>query len=368
MKISTFWKALDELTDAGASRWAWSERLGNDWKAVAPFLPSSGQLAKSIPCPSPGSDGCPREVISHADGTILAICGDRPKYCRDLTLTADDVRIHALDVRALADALVAAFSLTPPARQSGPATIMRIGSRDLQAGLGVPVFLCVFGATPRLRLADRDEILGIRPPLLLLCPTATSLPDEIADLLQRHGVSILGLDDAVAASAPGKLRPTPHGAAQVQILLDRLTAMAEADSGPKRAWALPPGAKWEDLTIRFTAAAWITVTYGGVTRPFEPDSFGLRNTKKQETAYKEAWKFFLALAIRNGRHPVHAATTQGTSKQQKQKQALSRALRDAFGIDDEPIEVERNDYVARFVLSADDLRQGRQGQVATKIR
>lgn len=368
MKISTFWKSLDELTDAGASRWIWRERLGSDWTAVAPFLPGSGQLAKSIPCPSPGSDGCPRQVVLHPDGTIRAICGDRPKSCRDLTLTADAVRIHALDMRALAGALVAAFALTPPARSSGPAPFMRIGSRDIQAGLGVPVFLCIPGATPRLSQADLDTLLGIRTPVLLLCPTTASLPDEIQEVLKRHGVSILGLDDALVASAPGKLRPTPHGTAQVQDLLDRLTAVAEADSGPKRIWALPNGAKWEDLTIRFTATAWITVTYGGVTRPFEPDSFGLRNTKKQETAYKEAWMFFLALAVLNGRHPVHAATAQATSKQQKHKQALSRALRDAFGIDGEPIAVEKNDYVARFVVSADGLRQGRQGQVATKIR
>jgi hypothetical protein len=51
--ISKFWKALDELTDGGSSHWGWQQRLGEEWKAVAPFLPATGKNGGVAPLPKP---------------------------------------------------------------------------------------------------------------------------------------------------------------------------------------------------------------------------------------------------------------------------------------------------------------------------
>jgi hypothetical protein len=120
MMISKFWKALDELTDGGSSHWGWQQRLGEEWKAVAPFLPATGKMAASLPCPNPGGEGCPRQVVLDRDGTASAVCGDSPKACKALDLPIDAIRIHALDARRFATALVAAFELSPPTRQPAP--------------------------------------------------------------------------------------------------------------------------------------------------------------------------------------------------------------------------------------------------------
>lgn len=368
MMISKFWKALDELTDGGSSHWGWQQRLGEEWKAVAPFLPETGKMAASLPCPNPGGEGCPRRVIVHGDGTASAICGDSPKACQSLEVARDALRIYALDRRSFAEALVKAMGLHPPTRNLAPSFIQRLGTRERAAGLGVPVFLCIPGATPKAAPHYLDEILETPTPVVLLCPTTASLPDTVAEPLRRHGVTLIPLDVAVMARAAGKLTLTPQGDAVIQNLLGRLGGMAAQAKGPQRAWELPPDTTWEDMTIRFTAAAWINVSVGGVTRAFEPDAFGLRNTKTQETTFKEAWKFFLALATQNGRHPVHCANSKDTQILQKNKQALSKALKKAFGLDGDPIQVVRGEYVTRFVLNADDLRQGRQGQSSTKFR
>jgi hypothetical protein len=232
----------------------------------------------------------------------------------------------------------------------------------------VPVFLCIPGATPKAAPQDLDEILETPTPVVLLCPTVASLPDIVTEPLRRHGVTIMPLDANLLARGAGKLSLTPQGDAVIQDLLGQLGDMAAQAKGPQRAWDLPPGTTWEDMTIRFTAAAWINVTVRGVTRAFEPDAFGLRNTKTQETNVKEAWKFFLALAVGNGRHVARLADSQGTPLLQKNKQALSRALIAAFGLEGDPIKVVKGEYVTKFVLSADDLRQGRQGQSSTKLR
>lgn len=368
MMISKFWKALDELSDGGSSRWGWEKRLGAEWNAVAPFLPATGKMAVSLACPNPGGDSCPRRVVQHGDGTASAVCGDSPKACKTLEVTTEALRIHALDTRKLMEALVKALALELPTRSPAPSLVMRLGTRERAAGLGVPVFLCVPGSTPRPKLQDLDDILGTPIPVILLCPTAGSLPDIVAEPLRRHGVTVMPLDGAIVVRGVGKLSLTPQGGAVVQKLLGQLGNMVDQAKGPQRIWDLAPGTKWEDMTIRFTAVAWINVAVSGVTRPFEPDAFGLRNTKKQESAYKAAWKFFLALAAGNGRHEVHGATTKETQTLQKNKQALSKALMNAFGLEGDPIRVVKGEYVTRFVLSADDLRQGRQGQSSTKFR
>ena len=368
MMISKFWKALDELTDGGSSHWVWQRRLGDEWKAVAPFLPATGKMAASLPCPNPGGEGCPRQVVLNGDGTASAICGDSPKACQSLEVTRDALSIHALDRRSFAEALVKAMELQPPIRNLAPSFIQRLGTRERAAGLGVPIFLCIPGATPKAAPRDLDEILETPNPVVLLCPTTAALPDTFAEPLRRHGVTLIPLDVAVISSGPGKFTLTPQGDAVMQDLLGQLGGMAAQAKGPQRAWDLPPGTTWEEMTIRFTAVAWINVSVGGVTRAFEPDAFGLRNTKTQKTAFKEAWKFFLELGAQNGRHAVHCANSKDTQLLQKNKQTLSKALKKAFGLEGDPIPVVKGEYVTRFVLSADDLRQGRQGHALTKFR
>ena len=366
MMISKFWKALDELSDGGSSRHGWDQRLGDEWKAVAPFLPTTGKLAASLACPNPGAAGCPRRVVQHSDGTASAVCGDSPKSCKTLDVSIDAIRIHALDMRKFAAALVAAFDLSPPARQIPPALIMRLGTRERAAGLGVPVFLCIPGSTPLHAPDDLDEILETPTPSVLLCPTKGSLPDATSEPLRRRGVTALPLDITVIARGPGKFALTPQGTVIMQNLLEQLDDVAAQAQGPQRAWDLPPGTKWEKLTIRFTAEAVIAVTFAGQTRRFEPEDIGMRNKKNGKPT--AAWTHLLALAVNNGRLPLHHSNIKETSKYQRQMQTLAHTLQAAFGIETKPIISEGAEYITQFVLSADDLRQGRQGQSSTKFR
>lgn len=359
MQISTFWKALDELTDGGASRHHWAQFLGREWKAVAPFLKPTGSLARTIDCPSPGGEGCPRQVVRHRDDSVRAVCRDTPKACKDLDLSMDDLGILELDRRALGEALAAALSLTRPAKPVAIASVMRIGTRDIHAGSGVPVFLVVPGAVPNMAREDLCDVLNLSPPVLVLTPSPTSLPEEMTSLLDLKGVTILGLDDLVIAASPRRFALTAQGTAQMDGLLQRLQDSTQGSAGPNRAWALPPDARWEEITIRFIADEVVNVTFRGETRRFEPDGLGMKSAKNGRP--KAIWTYLKAFGLNGGRLSVHRGDPTETSKHQKQKQVLSRALRDAFGIADEPIPTEEGDYVTWFVVSADDLQQGKQG-------
>ncbi len=358
MQIPKFWQALDDLADAATDRREWQAILGSEFDVVSRFLTSTGTLATSIACPSPGGEGCPRKVVRHDDSSIRAICGDSPKACADLDLSRDDIAILGLDRTGFATAVASALALSIPAKFERQKAF-RIGSHGVFAGRGFPVFLTIPGPAPTDDAAPFDDIIGLPGPKLVLTPTNASLPASVVGNLQRSDVTLFALSDLLVVNDQGSL----ESAQPPETLFSDLRARVEASSSTSPsnlAWQLPPDARWEEIGIRFIADEVINVSFRGETRRFEPDALGMKNGKSGKAT--KQWLYLKLLASRSGRLPVHPANGEDTSKHQKQKQALSKALRQAFGISDEPIPTERGDYVARFVINANDLQQGKQGQ------
>ena len=358
MRISRFWKALDDFADAAASRWEWQATLGAEFESVEHLLRKAGRV-RELPCPSPGGAGCPRHVVCHADGSIRAICGDQPKACADLDLDADDIAILRVDRSDLARRIARALGVSPHEQgrgTTGPVT--RIGVHDVYAGRGFPVFLALPGPSADADLRPFAEVLDTPGPRLLLTSTAASLPDALNATSDRAGIVRMALADIMIVENGTLMLARPAAEIFAQ-LRDAVTRDAEGwQQG--LAWSLPPDARWEEITMRFIAEEVLNVTFRGVTRRFEPDQLGMKNAKNGKP--KAVWTYLKAFAQSGGRLAVHRGDPSENARHQKQKQALSRALRDSFGIADEPIPTDGRDYVTRFVVGADDLEQGRQGQ------
>lgn len=358
MRISRFWKTLDDFADAAASRWEWQATLGAEFASVEQLLSKAGRV-RELPCPSPGGEGCPRRVVRHVDGSIRAVCGDRLKACADLDLDADDIAIMRVDRAKLARRIARALGLSPHQPGYGATgPIIRIGTHDVYAGRGFPVFLALPGPSADADPRPFAEVLDTTGPRLLLTPTVASLPDALIAALDRAGVVRMALADTMIVEN-GTLTLARPAAEIFAALRDAVTRDA-GDSAQGLAWPLPPDARWEEITMRFVADEVLNVTFRGETRRFEPDQLGMKNAKNGKP--KAVWTYLKAFALKGGRLAVHRGDPTETSKHQKQKQALSKALRDSFGIADEPIPTDDGDYVTRFVVSADDLEQGRQGQ------
>lgn len=359
MRISRFWNALDTLTGAATDRREWTHRLGDEFVHAAPFLRSTGMRATSIACPSPGGEGCPRRIVHHDDGNIRAICGDSPKACQNLDLDRDDITILALDRVRLARGLAEALDISNVPSSFEQSLVFRIGSHDVFAGLGFPIFLTIPGPTASEATAPFDELVALPGPKLLLAPTSASIPSPLATVLDRVGIARLALHDILVIDGQGQLRPSRPTEGLFADL--RAQVGTRADGGPDDPiWPLPPDARWEEISIRFIAGEVVNVTFRGETRRFEPDTFGLKSAKNGKP--RAAWTYLRTFALTGGRLPVHHANAKETSRYQKQKQALSKTLRAAFGIADEPIPTMNAEYTARFVISGDDLQQGKQGQ------
>lgn len=372
MRISKFWKALDALTDTAADRREWAIMLGDEFGCVVvdepncplPLVRSTGTPATSISCPSPGGEGCPRRIVHHEDGSIRAVCGDSPKACDDLDLNKNDIMVYGLDRAGLARSVADALDLSNRPANFDRRPVFRIGSHDVFAGRGFPVFLTVPGSFPGEDAAQFDDVVAHPGPKLLLAPTLSSIPAQLAAGLDRNGVVRMALHDLLDLDERGQLQPCQTTTVVFADLRAQLASgMENADSN--LAWALPTDARWEEIGIRFVADEVVNVSFRGETRRFEPDGLGMKSAKDGKP--KAVWTYLKAFAMQRGRLPVHHSRSADTSKHQKQKQALSKALRAAFGIAEEPLPTVGDEYVARFVANADDLQQGRLGQSRRKF-
>ena len=95
--LKRWWTALESIPGQAAERLEWRQLLEDEWPLAEPYLRSTGRIVEQVWCPSPGGDGCPRRVVHHDDGRIVAVCGDQPKHCDPLDLALEDLVVLDVD-------------------------------------------------------------------------------------------------------------------------------------------------------------------------------------------------------------------------------------------------------------------------------
>ena len=203
-------------------------------------------------------------------------------------------------------------------------------------------------------------VAGVQPSLLIV-PTASTLSAEQSGYLANLSVSVRPVGELLAVARDGSFSASPLAEQLLGEMANKATA--QTSNAPKRAWQLPPGTEWPKVTISFVAEAVINVKYGKDVRRFEPDDLGMKDGRNGQPS--SLWELLRLFAGSDG-FLAHR-TTPGRSKLEKKKQLLCTRLNEAFGMDGEPITVERDGYHCQFIISAADLSQGKQGQVSRKF-
>jgi hypothetical protein len=333
--IKSFWRALRSIPGAATSRFEWQALLAEEWSTVAPLLRSTGTVVTRVSCPSPGGDGCPRRVVRHRDGRIVAVCGDPERQCETLDLTLDDIVMHELDVEKLADALRRLLGLErEPQPLSFAAPAWQVGWYEPVAGqrFAMVLVLPVEGdlahhAAVRLR-GHYDR------PFLVATPTRTAVELQTAEYLRAGRSRLLFLEEALEVGAAGDwqllrsaedlLRDFRH-----DFLGDVRFGMSE-HRFPTR-----PGSSWNDVTIRFINGHEVEPRVrgqgGGV---FNYAHMGMAKTNKDEPTVQ--WDLLCHLA--EGRGELLWPRTVRRKTVQKRRERLGNHLRGFFGIDEDPFE------------------------------
>lgn len=345
-RLRRFWKALDEVPGAATDRLEWTDILGAEWRDIEPYLKSTGRRARAVMCPYPGGDGCPRRVVTGADGAIRAVCGSRPQVCDPLDLTGPDVTILALDRAKLLRDLSRTLDAEPADRPSGAGRVMLVGRHALAAGLASPILLALPGPADPLA-EDELRTAGLDPAgSVVLVPRPSSLPAPLQARLVTAGHQVIPLSEAVGLGATGfeALQPPAILLAPIREALAARTRTA----GRQPVWDLPPDATWGELTFTLVADEVLNVSFRSQTRRLEPDHLGMKDGRSGKPT--EAWVFLQALARVGGSlGPMRANLVE---KHKKEKQALTKRLREAFRLPGDPIRWNRRtrSYQTAFVM------------------
>ncbi|WP_372624705.1 hypothetical protein [Falsiroseomonas sp.] len=281
-RLPRFWAALNAIPGWAADGLAWREQLGDEWPLASRYLRPTGRMVLAVACPSPGGDGCPRTVVRLPDGRLRAVCGESPRACDDLELLDTDAAVLALDRARLAGEISAA--LDAPSDGTGPprrSALVPIGRHAVAAGISCPIVLLLGErdaslAEEALRstaLADEPGVVAVR--------TAATLPPATQARLRAAGHLILALADVLGVGETGRLQTVQP----LEVILEAprarlLRRLKEPERPP--VWALPPDARWGELTLRLTSDQEIDCKFRGDTRKLTPEILRMRVSRSDK--------------------------------------------------------------------------------------
>ena len=345
-RLYRLWPALEALPGLAAVTEEWKDRLADDFNASRDLLRLTNRRAEAYPCPSPGGTGCPRHVVDHGKGGIIAVCGDDPKRCDRLVLTKRDIVIHELDARKLCVAAAVAFGVDPAFDQiTGLRRTFRVGDYHPEAGKRFPIFLTIPMDHALLRDVAARLCAATEPAFILLVPTLQFVDVTMTDLLSRRQARFVALADIFEKTASGKLAET--GAARALLAEFHATVMPGRKAAPMR-FPAPPGSRWEDIVMEFRAEEVINIRCRDITRRVEPEHLGMKSQKNGKPTNQ--WVLLQSFARREGL--ITWGDPEANDRIKQQKRQLSKKLRAFFGIEDDPIvwDQEEQGYRTRFIV------------------
>lgn len=348
--LRRLWPALEALPGLAAVAQEWKDRFGEDFDAGQELLRLTDRRAEAYPCPSPGGVGCPRRVVDHGNGRLVAVCGDRPKRCDKLILTKQDIAVHELDARKLCVAVAVAFGIEPVFDEiAGFRQTYRLGDYHPLAGKRFPIFLTI--QTDRASLAGVATLLcgATESAFILLAPTLQLVDVAITDLLGRRRARLVALADLFERDDTGAM--VANGAGGLILAEFHRVVIPEEGSRGMKNFPTPPGAGWGDIVLEFRAEEVIIAACMGITRRVEPEDMGMKNAKNGRPTLQ--WTTLQAMARSNGR--LECRDPKAFDRIKSHKYQVSKKLRAYFQIEDDPIEWDatESNWKARFTLRPD---------------
>lgn len=207
MRPLGFWKALGASSTRATSKPFWKILLGDAYKNSERFLVPTGGMECSYPCPNPTSADCPRRIVVHGPGDLVAIC-DSEESCGTVTLDDDDIRLLKIDLPRVASVIASVLGLRgSPRLYFSSRTTWLLGQFSVRLGERIPVYLLLAPSSGMML----GELLSIgrqaRERYILLTPDDASIDAACDDLIQadNHCTHLL-LPDLIGWESDGSMR------------------------------------------------------------------------------------------------------------------------------------------------------------------
>lgn len=323
------WSTLEDLPGLAAPALEWKQRLGVEFAHIQTLLRPTSELATAIDCPSPGGEGCPRRVVDHGNGEIVAVCGDSPRNCDTVKLTRTDIVIHRLDEKALCGMLTKALGLSAPAAiGTGQAGVLHAGDFEPIAGRRFPVHLFIQGDAQSLGDLASRLWAATTTAFILLTPTRQQVALDLAEKLAGWKARVAALADLLVWNGSDFVATDAAGTMLTEF---RAAVMPTADDKKGERFPTPAGVSWGDVIIKFVDGHSVSVRCKSESGVFNFTQMGMVDRRKAEPDVQ--WKLLGDLAEGHGQISWRSGSADARNK--KRKQTLNERLTAFFGIDGE---------------------------------
>ena len=350
--LTKLWRALERIFSLNATLSEWHEQAGNDFSLLPLFLRPTNNYALCFACPSPGGEGCPRQIVETREGQILAVCGDQSQLCKTLQLEPKDIIVHELNPRKLTEMIALTLGVAHEFSELADySQTWQVGNHNPAPNRRYPIYLSIATRQEDLQHTANRLFAIARYPFILIVPTRRYITLEMKDMLARINARFMTLEDMIVSNGEDTL----SGSLSPELLLaDFNAALFPANQISSNSFAMPPSATWEKLTITLIARDVIDVRYGKmdtvtIDRLHIPGMYNKNSTTKKETL---AWALLRLFAEHDGMISVQTHGAHDLLK--KHKQGLSARLKAYFQMEEDPIEwlPEYHAYKAKFVVRA----------------
>lgn len=339
------WSFLDLLPFNSACMLQWNRILPDCPQAASfkkHFLSLTKDKVDSIPCDTDCDFTCPRRIVRHSDDDIAAICDEGKS---EVQVARSDLLVYQLKQSAINRALCAALEISfKESAVDGLRNTWCIGEFVPTEGFRFPVFITMQKTESALLDVCRQLCHTQKGSFALFISSRSGLTSAIEGLLAQKKCALGVLAEDFSTS---KSTLTPNRKPG-EIFEPLLKQVPEADSGGILFFPTPEGVTWEDIKIQFRDNYTVTIWAGEETKMCTHGEMGMISKKDKKPTVQ--WTWLQGFAASHGE--INWGSKHSAHSLKKQKQLLSKRLREFFRLEDDPIVWDKSSgtYCCRFTI------------------
>jgi hypothetical protein len=290
----------------------------------------------SYPCDNPKGQYCARKIIKESH-LIFALCSHTPKQCGKTPLQKEDVIIYECDYRQLSRVIANVIGVNLNFSVTEYSYSFRIGT--ITGANNMSVYLALVNNASQLENIITGIYATINAPFMLLFPTPNLLSYAAETLFKSTGCIGVALSECIGKNRSGDF----------VALCPIENLLPSSFPGNTNRNAIPDAAAWHDIKMQFRDGHTISISCQSTQFIANFTQLGMVNTRNGEPT--KQWQLLQVLGESYGqlswRNPAAHV------RLQKQKELLSKNLRDYFGINDDPIVWDNSErcYKTKFMIS-----------------
>ncbi len=365
---SKLWDFIEDMPERAAAFCEWKARFGH-WRGfeqfAAKFLQPTNETVTTIECLKSCGELCCRKVVELAADKILAVCpeNERPPY----KLTRRDIIVYKLKEAAFARNLCKALGLEYcQCRGNANGDVRPIGDYVPYASRRIPANF-VFARSSEHLLSMALKTITAAKEQVFIVPTRRHVSPELLDLVKSCGCVLLVLTEILALRNDGDFEAVCRTALLFDVLDEK------GFCGEDQPLEIPSGTTWQQITIEFIDGHTVSVRVGQIHKRLSYGDMGMEDKRtknpngqwrllqkfaegggvirfgsitKQQREYELA-RLASKMETDFGGFSIHTPPDKTTKTGKK---ALSKTLKEVFGIPDDPIAWKDGAYVCRFKI------------------